>query len=96
MNNFSGFGHGNDETASAQFDTMQVALRTLNWTTPRLGSRTSAPDGTFSLTISPIDSLLVVGYADMEDEPYVYDYKIMPGVASTSFILDMSRGQCGF
>lgn len=53
-------------------------------------------DGTFSITISPIDSVLVVGYANVEDEPYVWDYKIMPGVVSRSFILDMSRGQCGF
>ena len=58
--------------------------------------RTSAPDGTFSIFISAVDTVLVVGYANMEDEPYVYDYKIMPAVTDMSFILDMSRGQCGF
>jgi hypothetical protein len=32
----------------------------------------------------------------VEDEPYVYDFKTMPATTSTSFILDMSRGGCGF
>jgi hypothetical protein len=96
MNTFVGFGRGDDATASGRFDTMQAALRRLIWITPWLGSRTTAPNGTVAMTISPIDSLLVVGYADMEDQPYVWDYKIMRGDASASFILDMSRGQCGF
>jgi hypothetical protein len=38
----------------------------------------------------------VLGWANMEDEPYVYNFKVMQATDSTSFILDMSRGGCGF
>jgi hypothetical protein len=97
MDKFPGFGpDGADPTAHAQFDAMESVMQRMAYTTTAIFSRTSAPDGTFSITISPIDSVLVLGYENMEDEPYVYDYKIMPGTVSTSFVLDMSRGQCGF
>jgi hypothetical protein len=96
MDHFSGFGHGNDEAATTQFDTMEAAMQAMIVNTHALLRKTSAFDGTFAISIAPIDSVLVVGFADMEDEPYVYDYKIMSGMANTAFILDMSRGQCGF
>jgi hypothetical protein len=96
MNTFSGFGHGDDETASGQFDAMETAMQSMIVSTPAILRRTSAADGTFAITISAVDSVVAVGYANMEDEPFVYDYKIMPGIADRSFILDMSRGQCGF
>ena len=96
MNRFSGFGHGDDATATSQFDTLESVMQNMIVNTSAILRRTSAPDGTFSIFISAVDTVLVVGYANMEDEPYVYDYKIMPAVTDMSFILDMSRGQCGF
>jgi hypothetical protein len=96
MDRFAGFGIGDDTTASAQFDAMQAQLYTLINGTAALARKSSADDGTFSIFISSVDSLLVVGYERKEDEPYVYSYKIMPGLSDTSFILDMSRGECGF
>jgi hypothetical protein len=96
MAKFGGFGIGDDTTASSQFDAMETQLHTMINGTAALARRTSASDGKFSIFISAVDSLLVVGYANMEDEPYVYAYKIMPGLSDTSFILDMSGGDCGF
>lgn len=96
MDKFAGFGIGDDTTASAQFDIMQTAMQNMIVSTRALERTTSALDGTFAITISPVDSVLVAGFANMEDEPYVYAYKIIRGLADTSFILDMSRGDCGF
>jgi hypothetical protein len=97
MAHFPGFGtDGADSVAANQFDALESTMQRMAFTTTAILRRTSAANGTFSITISPVDSVLVVGYANMEDEPYVWDYKVMPGNVSKSFILDMSRGQCGF
>lgn len=96
MDKFAGFGIGDDTTASAHFDIMQTVMQNMIVSTRALERTTSALDGTFAVTFSPVDSVLVAGFANMEDEPYVYAYKIMRGLADTSFILDMSRGDCGF
>lgn len=97
MATFPGFGaDGADSVAANQFDALESTMQHMAITTPAILRRTSAADGTFSITISPVDSILVLGYANMEDEPYVYDFKVMPGTVSRSFVLDMSRGQCGF
>ena len=86
----------NDPSVFAQFDAMETVMQNMTSTTPAILRRTSAADGTFAITISPVDSILVTGWANAEDEAYVYDYKVFPGNISRSFILDMSRGQCGF
>jgi hypothetical protein len=97
MARFPGFGPtGGDAAATAKFDALETAMQNLWRRTPALGRKTSAADGTFSLTLSPVDSVLVLGWANVEDEPYVYDFKTMPATESTSFILDMSRGGCAF
>jgi hypothetical protein len=96
MDKFAGFGIGDDTTASARFDIMQTAMQNMIVSTRALERTTSALNGTFAITVPPVDSVLVTGFENTEDEPYVYAYKIMRGVADTSFILDMSRGDCGF
>ena len=96
MDKFTQGRQENDTTMFAQFDAMETVMQNMTWTTPEILWRTSAADGTFSITISPVDSILVTGWTNMEDEPYVYDYKVFPGTISRSFTLDMTRGQCGF
>jgi hypothetical protein len=54
----------------------------------------SALDGSFTMTFAPVDSVLVIGFADREDEMYYFGYKYLSGRASTSFVLDMSGGAC--
>jgi hypothetical protein len=97
MARFPGFGPtGGDAAATAKFDALETEMQNMWRHTAAIGRRTSAVDGTFSITTSAVDSVLVLGWANVEDEPYVYDFKIMPARVSTSFILDMSRGGCGF
>lgn len=97
MARFPGFGPtGGDAAATAKFDALETEMQNLWRRTPALGRKTSAADGTLSLIVSPVDSVLVLGWANMEDEPYVYAFKFVPAMVSTSFILDMSRGGCGF
>jgi hypothetical protein len=97
MARFPGFGPtGGDATATAKFDALEAEMQNLWRRTRAIGRTTTGPDGTFSLNMPPVDSILVLGWANMEDEPYVYNFKMMPATESTSFILDMSRGGCGF
>ena len=97
MARFPGFGpNGNDAAATAKFDTLEAEMQNMWRRTRALGRKTSAAAGSFSITTSAVDSVLVLGWMNAEDEPYMYDYKIIPATASTSFILDMSRGGCGF
>jgi hypothetical protein len=55
---------------------------------------TSDSNGKFTVSTSPVDSVLMVAYADNEDQPVFYSYKMIGGRASSSFVLDMSRGGC--
>jgi hypothetical protein len=86
----------NDISIFAQLDSMETVMQNMIRTTPAILRRTSGADGTFAITISPVDSILVTGYVNVDDEPYVYGYSVFPGAVSRSFTLDMSRGQCGF
>ena len=85
-----------DSTWFKRFDAMQVEMRKLIARGPALARATSAADGTFNLRIPPTDSVLIVSYADVEDDTYFYGFRTVPGEASISFILDMSHGQCRF
>jgi hypothetical protein len=83
-----------DSLAMSRFDVQYSTLVGLLLRTRNLGRAKSAADGRFSFRVPPSDSVLVVGYEEMEDEPYYYAYAIVPGRANRSFILDMSRGRC--
>ena len=85
-----------EHAAFVHLDSMYVKLQSMVAGTKALARATSAVDGTFALTFSPVDSLLVVGYQPQEDQDFYYSSKVMTGQASRSFVLDMSRGACGF
>ena len=50
--------------------------------------------GGFRLTFAPVDSVLLFAYAELEDQPTFYDYKIMRARPDTSLVIDMSKGEC--
>jgi hypothetical protein len=77
-------------------DSMYVKLQSMFAGTKALARATSAVNGAFALTFSAVDSVLVVGYQPQEDQDFYYSSKVMTGQASRSFVLDMSRGGCGF
>jgi hypothetical protein len=85
-----------DSTAVPKFDSLMTRLQSLVISTHALARTGSASNGSFTLSFAPVDSVVVVGFEDMEDEPWYYSSKSMSGMANSSFILDMSRGHCGF
>lgn len=50
--------------------------------------------GAFRVVFSPVDSVLLFAYAELEDEPTYYEYKIMHARPDTSLVIDMSKGGC--
>jgi hypothetical protein len=93
MATFTGFAT-HDTLAFNKYDAMESRLQSLILKTRALSRKTSAPDGSFTMTFAPVDSVLVIGFADREDEMYYFGYKYLSGRASTSFVLDMSSGAC--
>ncbi len=86
----------NEHAAFVHLDSMYVKLQSMVAGTKALARATSAVNGTFALTFSPVDSVIVVGYQPQEDQDFYYSSKVMTGQASRTFVLDMSRGGCGF
>lgn len=99
LDSMSQISIGRDSTDSAAFarlGTMYTTLQSMVVKTRALARDTSATTGAFSLTFAAVDSVLVVGYQPQEDRDFYYSFKLLTGQSNTTFILDMSRGGCGF
>lgn len=83
-----------DSTAMQQFITNYNQMVSLTNSSTAIARTTSGSTGAFSINTSPVDSVLIVGYANDEGQPAYYSYKMVGGRASSSFVLDMSRGDC--
>jgi len=83
-----------DSTAMAQFIANYNQMVSLTNSSTAIARTTSGSNGAFSINTSPVDSVLIVGYANNEGQPAYYSYKMVGGRASSSFVLDMSRGDC--
>jgi hypothetical protein len=83
-----------DSTAMAQFIANYNQMVSLANSSTAIARSTSGSNGAFSISTSPVDSVLIVGYANNEAQPAYYSYKMVGGRASSSFVLDMSRGDC--
>jgi hypothetical protein len=83
-----------DYQAMSRFDTAYTKMVSLVNSTNALARGASAVNGTVSFTVTAVDSVLVVGYADTEEDPFYYSYKTMRGLSNVAFALDMSRGSC--
>jgi hypothetical protein len=62
--------------------------------TPPLTRTLSDSVGTFRLAFTPVDSILLFAYAELEDQPTFYEYKIMRARPDTTLAIDMSNGDC--
>jgi hypothetical protein len=82
------------EAAMTTFVAKYRQMISLTNTSAAIARVTSDSSGKFSVNTSPVDSVLIVAYADNEDQPVYYSYKMVGGRASSSFVLDMSRGAC--
>lgn len=61
-----------------------------------LARTTTDVNGSFEVTFSPVDSVVVFASYDAEDEPFPYGYKLLGGQLSGSVVVDMSRGGCNY
>lgn len=84
----------NDPGAMTRFGSSYSQLINLVGTSTALARATSGAAGAFSLSFPARDSILVVGYQEVEDEPFYYGYKMVGGQANAPLALDMSRGGC--
>lgn len=78
----------------AHSDTLYTQVLSLVNSTTALARATSSTTGAFQVSIAPVDSVLVFGYAHDQDVPFLYSYMKIGGRANFSFTLDMSRGDC--
>jgi hypothetical protein len=86
----------NDTSAMTRQEIRYARLVDLAARSSALARATTDTTGSFTLHIAAVDSVLVFGYAESEDEMLYYSYRIVGGRASSSFYLDMSGGQCRY
>jgi hypothetical protein len=94
MANFTGFATNTYGTASQKYDSLYNQLQNLIVNTRALSRAISAADGTFKMSFAPVDSVVLIGFADREDEQWYFSYQYLSGLASTSLVLDMLPGTC--
>ncbi len=83
-----------DAAAMGRFFAQYSQMVALDTTTVALARATSDAQGSFTLSVPPVDSVLIVGYEEMEDRPTFYSYARIIGQSNQSFVLDMSREGC--
>jgi hypothetical protein len=94
MANFTGFATNTYGAASQKYDSLYNQLQSLIVNTRALSRAISAADGTFKMSFAPVDSVVLIGFADREDEQWYFSYQYLSGLASTSLVLDMLPGTC--
>ena len=85
-----------DTAYMTRFEAKYAQLVNLAMTSTALARATSDSAGNFALSVTAVDSALVVGYRDSEDMPNYYSYRIVGARANSTFYLDMSRGECHY
>lgn len=94
MANFTGFATSSYAVASQKYDSLYNQLQNLIVNTRALARATSAADGRFKMSFAPVDSVVLIGFADREDEQWYFSYQYLSGQASSSLVLDMLPGTC--
>lgn len=85
---------GDGVESMARFEPMYGRMRDLLQSSTPAARDSTTQTGTFRLSVPASDSVLVIGQADLEDEPIYYAYKMLNGRYDVAFELDMSRGGC--
>jgi hypothetical protein len=85
-----------DTAAMTRFEDKFERLKRGMAVLPALSRATSDSVGRFVLTVPSLDGALVIGYEDMEDELNYFSYTMVKARTSSSFFLDMSRGECRY
>jgi hypothetical protein len=84
-----------DSAGVSHWNSEYVLLERLFTTATALAIDSTSSTGSYSLTVPSMDSVLVLGFTEVEDEPSYYQYKMLGARSNVSFLLDMSKGGCG-
>ena len=85
-----------DTAAMRQFRSKQSQLIDLVNNAGALARTTSDATGAFTLQLPSVDSVFVMAYRDLADEPNYYAYQMVGAKNRGTFFVDMSRGACRF
>ena len=85
-----------DTTAMRKFKAKQTQLINLVKNTSALARTTSDATGEFTLRLPSVDSVFVMAYRDLEDEPNYYSHRMVGAKNRGTFFVDMSRGACRY
>lgn len=83
-----------DTTAMPRFEAQYERVISLVGSSTPLAHSASDSAGTFAVSLTPTDSVLIFAYREREDEPFYYAYKAIGGRTNGSITLDMSHGDC--
>ena len=82
------------DSGVARFNTDYLKLQQLLATSTALARDTTSAKGAFSLTVPARDSVLVLGFAEPEDDTHYFRWQIVDGRSNSVVTLDMSAGEC--
>lgn len=85
-----------DTAAMRQFRAKQSQLIGHVNNSTALARTTSDATGEFTLRLPNVDSVFVMAYRDLQDEPNYYSYRSVGARTRSSFFVDMSRGACQY
>ena len=85
-----------DTAATRRFKSRQSQIINLVNNSTALARTKSDAAGEFTLRLPSVDSVFVVAYRDLADEPNYYSYRTVGARARGSFFIDMSRGACQY
>jgi hypothetical protein len=85
-----------DTAAMRKFKSKQTQLINLVNNSTALARTASDATGEFTLRLPSVDSVFVMAYRDLADEPNYYAYRMVGARNRGTFFIDMSRGACRF
>lgn len=85
-----------DTAATRRFNSRQAQLTGLVNSSSALARTTSDATGDFTLRLPGVDSVFVMAYRDLQDEPNYYSYRMVGARSKGTFLIDMSRGACRY
>jgi hypothetical protein len=83
-----------DPAAMDRFLSEYEQMKVMDTTTTSLARTISDWNGAFTMNVAPTDSVLLVGYEDMEDRPIFYSYQMVSGLSNLSFTFSIPAGGC--
>jgi hypothetical protein len=84
----------NDNAGIKRWNSDYDQLKSLFTTATALGVDSTSSTGSYSLTVPSMDSVLVLGFTEREDEDSYFRYQMVGARSNVSLLLDMRWGGC--